>query len=311
MTIKFPRLAALLTPQRIDEALTDAQRNDRQLRKRTGLVAQQAMQQAVQKVAWADVDTSYNITDIKRHVANGDLIIRGTHNVPDAAIGSVVGWTKRILKQAGVDGASVAVSGNKLTVKIDRGHLVTQGATNSMDAKRLEIVSQVDEDVSQPIRSSGSTKRELPAHRKKRAVDQELAARRRNRIRDEEEGIDPDETEEERRQREEDEIFEAHDPFNMARKENPVAINPHRFDGPVRRVPRAKFLSKHKNEDGTFTERWMYLAQSIDDLVNIKRQILAGTDIPVDATSSRDGKEGFVIEQFGDVVWMTINGVKK
>lgn len=106
-------------------------------------------------------------------------------------------------------------------------------------------------------------------------------------------------------------LGEALQPYNMKRDQARFELDKLRIEGPARRVPRAKMLWKKKEDDGTFTERWMYLAQSIDDLVSIKRKILAGTDIPVNKTMSPDGKQGFVLEQFGDIVWITINGVSK
>jgi hypothetical protein len=82
------------------------------------------------------------------------------------------------------------------------------------------------------------------------------------------------------------------------------------YDGnAARRVPRAKMLWKRKEDGGTFTERWWYIATNIDDLVAIKRRILAGTDIPTNKSVSPDGQQAVTMEQFGDVCYLTITGL--
>lgn len=105
--------------------------------------------------------------------------------------------------------------------------------------------------------------------------------------------------------------------MNYFQQKKPAAQAPSRisvagltYDGATsRRVPRARLLWKKKDDNGTFTERWMYVATNIDDLVAIKRKVLAGTDIPVNKSMSPDGHQSVMMEQFGDLCYLTITGL--
>lgn len=83
-----------------------------------------------------------------------------------------------------------------------------------------------------------------------------------------------------------------------------------KYEGELRHVKGAKLLWKIKDDDGSYTERWMYHARNLEELIDGKRRILVGTDIHPSKNRSPDGSQSFAVEQYGEIVWMTITGVK-
>lgn len=90
-------------------------------------------------------------------------------------------------------------------------------------------------------------------------------------------------------------------------------INPEkrRLEGQATRVPGASLLWKKREQDGTYTEQWMFVTKDLKSLINTKRAIISRTDIPTNGTVSEDGKQSFVMEQFGDLVYITISGLSR
>lgn len=309
-----------LTQSLLNEALTDEQRKDRNVRKHVLMVVQKAIEDAASKAhVEDDVWDQRSMTN-----AAGDIVCRVSMSIEDDNAERVfISWVHRILKQAGITNVTSTVKAKdadgtvhrRFRVVVDRGHLVAMGASNPMDDVMNGVLS---EDVSKPITSSGSTRGLLPAHLKKIQADKDAAAAAiaagahpdTVKLKPGEKPDDEEELDDEGNPvKPEDKVFEALSPFAKAEQNQKLVVDDLKVQGSVRRVSRAKLLWKKKEGDGTFTERWMYLAQSISDLVEIKRKILAGTDIPVNKTTSPDGHQGFVMEQFGDCVFLTINGV--
>lgn len=294
----------------LSEALTSQERKNREIRRNVVMVIQRAIEDASNRVRTDDgKHTLGDAVAGQRSAAtttSGNIVCRAVlDGVSDSETKRLVSMIKRITRSAGLD-VEVEVRGTRLRVIADRATLVARGGESSMTAKQRAIIAgdlKIDEqhDVSTPITSQGSTKGALPKSNAQKRKD-ELEAEQKGKPApgDEEEG-DEDEDED---------IFES----RWAPKTQDSRLNSEtiavRIEGAVRRVPRAKLLWKRKEDSGTFSERWMYLAQSIDDIVTIKRKILAETDIPVNKTSSPSGEQGFVMEQYGDLVFITISGIK-
>jgi hypothetical protein len=89
--------------------------------------------------------------------------------------------------------------------------------------------------------------------------------------------------------------------------ENP--IDPDRA-GIIRTVKNAHLVYKRQAEDGTYDELWVYnIHDSTHDDLDIRRDILAGTDIPVKKTKSPDGKQSYSINTMGNAQMLSISGL--
>lgn len=80
--------------------------------------------------------------------------------------------------------------------------------------------------------------------------------------------------------------------------------------GLIRTVKGAHLVYKRETEDGTFEELWVYNSgDNMRDELKTRRAILSGTDIPVDKTSSSDGKQGYSMWTIGNVEMLNIKGL--
>lgn len=84
--------------------------------------------------------------------------------------------------------------------------------------------------------------------------------------------------------------------------------NPNR-QGLIRTVKGAHLAYKRKNEDGTFDELWIFNSDGLKTSIIIKKAILAGTDIPVDKTSSDDNLQTYKIWSSGNIEMIEVKGL--
>lgn len=305
---RMPNCIAML-----NETLSDQERADRAARRNVIMVVQRAIEDATNRVRTDDDKHTLSYALVRQRAtksSSGNISCHATlEDVSETECRRLVSMIKRLIRSAGIT-ADIQLKQNgsdhKLRVVVDRGHVAVRGGSSEVQRKQDAILNgdTVTEDVSKPITSQGSTKHEIPRQGEEddesdEDGDTQLKSRRKPFDR--------------RKKPEEDDesIFER---FSFGSPATPSRLDTERvagrLEGKTRRVPRAKMLWKRKDENGLFTERWMYLAQSIDDIVTIKRNILSETDIPVNKTVSPSGEQGFVMEQFGDVVFITISGLK-
>lgn len=87
------------------------------------------------------------------------------------------------------------------------------------------------------------------------------------------------------------------------------AIDPNRA-GIIRTVDNAHLVFKRQSEDGTYDELWIYNIHSdTNDEMDIRRDILAGTDIPAKKTKSADGKQQYIVTTMGNAQMLKITGL--
>jgi len=80
--------------------------------------------------------------------------------------------------------------------------------------------------------------------------------------------------------------------------------------GVIRAVKNAHLVYKKQTEDGTFAELWIYnVHRNSHDELDIRRDILAGTDIPKTKTRSVDGIQHYTITTMGNAQLLQINGL--
>jgi hypothetical protein len=79
--------------------------------------------------------------------------------------------------------------------------------------------------------------------------------------------------------------------------------------GLIRTVPGAHLAYKRSKEDGTFSELWVYKADSIKQAFETRTAILAGTDIEPAKIYSDDGAQKFEIWSSGNVEFLQIDGL--
>lgn len=83
-----------------------------------------------------------------------------------------------------------------------------------------------------------------------------------------------------------------------------------KYDGVVRSVKGAYLVSKDKAPDATYTEVWIYnVGEKFDDDANIRKSILAGTDIDPKKNFSEDGSQEANLKSIGNVQFLTISGL--
>ena len=88
-----------------------------------------------------------------------------------------------------------------------------------------------------------------------------------------------------------------------------IQDNPERR-GIVRRIDNAHLVYKRMNDSGTFDELWIFnTSDNMSDSLEIKRAILAATDIPPRQTTSEDGIQRYTMTTMGDVQFMEINNL--
>ncbi len=79
--------------------------------------------------------------------------------------------------------------------------------------------------------------------------------------------------------------------------------------GLIRTVRKAHLVYKRASDDGTFTELWLYNLQNMQQQTEIKRAILAGTDIPPNQTQSPDGAQSYSTWAVGNAEMIEITGL--
>jgi hypothetical protein len=79
--------------------------------------------------------------------------------------------------------------------------------------------------------------------------------------------------------------------------------------GLIRTVKDAHLVYKRNTEDGTFEELWVYNVSTLRDELNVKKAILAGTDIPPNKTASPDGSQTYEIWSAGNAEMILIRGL--
>lgn len=80
--------------------------------------------------------------------------------------------------------------------------------------------------------------------------------------------------------------------------------------GLIRVVPNAHLVYKRASEDGTFEELWIYnTSEVLDDELQTRRAILAGTDIPQNKMASEDGSQRYELWTAGNAQLLHITGL--
>lgn len=80
--------------------------------------------------------------------------------------------------------------------------------------------------------------------------------------------------------------------------------------GVIRTVANAHLIYKQQTETGSFEELWIYnIGKGKNDL-DVKRDILAGTDIPPTKTTSPDGSQTFSITTMGNAQYLHVTGLQ-
>lgn len=84
--------------------------------------------------------------------------------------------------------------------------------------------------------------------------------------------------------------------------------NPNKV-GVIRTVPKAHLIYKRASENGGYEELWMYNIGDYSHDLKTKQAILSGTDIPVNKTSSEDGKQSYTMWSAGNAELIHIVGL--
>jgi len=119
---------------------------------------------------------------------------------------------------------------------------------------------------------------------------------------DEMHGVDGEDEDED-----EDEVKGFDDDDEMGSMAEP---EPDKYEGIVRSIRGAYLVSKKRQPDETYTEVWIYnVGGQFEDESNIRRGILAGTDIDPTKSFSEDGSQEAVIKTVGNVQFLTLVGL--
>jgi len=80
--------------------------------------------------------------------------------------------------------------------------------------------------------------------------------------------------------------------------------------GVIRTAPDAHLIYKRQNEEGNYDELWIYnTGADMKDELEIRRNILAGTDIPTSRTKSDDGTQIYTLASMGNAQYLHIRGL--
>lgn len=81
--------------------------------------------------------------------------------------------------------------------------------------------------------------------------------------------------------------------------------------GIIRTVDNAHLIYKRRSEDGSFEELWVYNVggHGTTDELNIRRDVLSGTDIPPKKTTSPDGSQSYTLTTMGNAQYLNIKGL--
>jgi len=77
----------------------------------------------------------------------------------------------------------------------------------------------------------------------------------------------------------------------------------------IRTVKGSHLVYKRKSEDGTYEELWIYNAGNMRDELEVRKAILAGTDIPTSKTQSPDGSQKYELWSAGNAEMLQIQGL--
>jgi|AntRauTorcE11897_2_1112592.scaffolds.fasta_scaffold00078_95 hypothetical protein len=113
-----------------------------------------------------------------------------------------------------------------------------------------------------------------------------------------------------------DDMFDDEDDDEMSDLDDGEEIDPDsgagssRYDGVVRAVKGAYLVSKKQQPDDTYTEVWVYnTGKDYKSEAEIRKSILAGTDIDPTKNFSEDGDQEAVIDSIGNVQYITVTGL--
>lgn len=79
--------------------------------------------------------------------------------------------------------------------------------------------------------------------------------------------------------------------------------------GVIRVVKNAHLVYKRQNEDGGYDELWIYNVGKLQDELEIRKAILAGTDIPPNKRASPDNQQKYEIWSAGNAEVLKITGL--
>ena len=79
--------------------------------------------------------------------------------------------------------------------------------------------------------------------------------------------------------------------------------------GLIRTVKNAHLVYKRETDEGTFDELWVYNVTDLRGELDIKKAILAGTDIPINKLRSPDGSQTYEIWSAGNAEMILIKGL--
>ena len=79
--------------------------------------------------------------------------------------------------------------------------------------------------------------------------------------------------------------------------------------GVIRYVKGAHLVYKREQEDGTYEEMWIFNSGEFKRDMDVKKAILAGTDIPVNATASEDGSQEVSMWSAGNADIVVVKGL--
>lgn len=79
--------------------------------------------------------------------------------------------------------------------------------------------------------------------------------------------------------------------------------------GVIRYVKGAHLVYKREQEDGTYEEMWIYNSGEFKKDMEVKKAIIAGTDIPPNATRSHDGSQEVHMWSAGNADIVLIKGL--
>lgn len=79
--------------------------------------------------------------------------------------------------------------------------------------------------------------------------------------------------------------------------------------GLIRKVPSAHLVYKRQTEEGNYEELWVYNVGGMKDELEVRKAILAGTDIPVNKTRSPDGSQTYEVWTSGNVEMLLVKGL--
>lgn len=80
--------------------------------------------------------------------------------------------------------------------------------------------------------------------------------------------------------------------------------------GTIRTVPNAHLVYKRKMDDGMYNELWIFNMDEVNSKdFDIRNEILRGTDIAPNSTSSEDGSQTYELWSIGNAQLMLISGL--